>query len=783
MTINLPLGTDPLNAPDHALSHRVFANDEASPEQSVVVDVNGDVVLIGTITATNFSGINTGDQVVDGITITGAGTIGSPFVVSSSNVKSLFSAGTGIAYDNSTGVISNLGVLSLTDTLASVTARGATTGIQLVSTLATGSAPLVVASTTLNTNLNADLLDGQHASDFVGTGTAFLLDQTTPQTIINGAPIFNAGLSVANQLTSTLAIGTSPFAVTSTTVNTNLNADLLDGQHGAYYATAAGYLKLDQTTPQTVANGMPVFSGGAQFANLKITGGGGIYPSADSTTALYINKTDNSTHIMTVDSTNNIVSFGTNTAGGNVNVVGTLGTELVPAFTDANWTLGAGWLSPIVGATLNKNADGVGTATPTTPFAAVVGTRYKVVVTAAAGGSNYLLMSFGGEQQYLYGAQTSQTYYITALTTASLIISGFNSTSRMNIQSISIKAMTQGALNVDGISSFYGPLKLYSTTGSVTYPFLEFIAPGTNFYGKIYGSAEALRFNMGATYTAQMTTAGWTFWNQINAYGGLWSQNDIVMTAGYKIKPSADSTTALNIANAAGTAQVIFDTTNGCMTLKSATNPYLTIQSVAGGLSVLRFTGGTNERSTFYYDDTNKYTALYNAASNSKIMEWTDAGNVNIPALTASKLVFTDASKNLTSTGIGTSAQFIKGDGSLDSTVVSGTYNPTIAGVTNFTSGTAYTAQYMRVGNTVTVSGKVNVVTIGMGVQWTLSLPISSSFTQDYQAAGTGILSGLLSSTPVVSIRSTASASVVTMDCVSLPATSDVWYQFTYQIL
>ena len=49
-------------------------------------------------------------------------------------------------------------------------------------------------------------------------------------------------------------------------------------------------------------------------------------------------------------------------------------------------------------------------------------------------------------------------------------------------------------------------------------------------------------------------------------------------------------------------------------------------------------------------------------------------GNVNIANLTASKMVFTDASKNLTSTGIGTSSQFIKGDGSLDSTTyVTGT--------------------------------------------------------------------------------------------------------------
>lgn len=43
----------------------------------------------------------------------------------------------------------------------------------------------------------------------------------------------------------------------------------------------------------------------------------------------------------------------------------------------------------------------------------------------------------------------------------------------------------------------------------------------------------------------------------------------------------------------------------------------------------------------------------------------TTGGVINVPGLTASKVVFTDASKNLTSTGIGTSSQFIMGDGSL----------------------------------------------------------------------------------------------------------------------
>jgi hypothetical protein len=53
--------------------------------------------------------------------------------------------------------------------------------------------------------------------------------------------------------------------------------------------------------------------------------------------------------------------------------------------------------------------------------------------------------------------------------------------------------------------------------------------------------------------------------------------------------------------------------------------------------------------------------------NNTERMRILATGVINIPNLTASKLVFTDASKNLTSTGIGTSSQYIKGDGSLDS--------------------------------------------------------------------------------------------------------------------
>lgn len=81
-------------------------------------------------------------------------------------------------------------------------------------------------------------------------------------------------------------------------------------------------------------------------------------------------------------------------------------------------------------------------------------------------------------------------------------------------------------------------------------------------------------------------------------------------------------------------------------------------------------------------------------------------GTVNINTLTASSVVFTDSSKNLTSTGIGTSAQFIKGDGSLDSN----TYQATISLTTTGTSGVAtFISNTLNIPNYVTPPGGLNL--------------------------------------------------------------------------
>ena len=93
---------------------------------------------------------------------------------------------------------------------------------KFLSDVAIGTSPYACTSTTLNTNLNADMLDGKHSTDLV---------------LVNGSQPLTANWDVgAFQITalnfiSDVALGTQPYACLSTTLNTNLNADMLDGKH------------------------------------------------------------------------------------------------------------------------------------------------------------------------------------------------------------------------------------------------------------------------------------------------------------------------------------------------------------------------------------------------------------------------------------------------------------------------------------------------------------------------------------------------------------------------
>lgn len=72
--------------------------------------------------------------------------------------------------------------------------------------------------------------------------------------------------------------------------------------------------------------------------------------------------------------------------------------------------------------------------------------------------------------------------------------------------------------------------------------------------------------------------------------------------------------------------------------------------------------------------------------------------------------------------------------------LASGTYTPTLTNVANLDASTAFVCQYLRVGNTVTVSGAVAVdPTAGAAsTQLGISLPIASNFANTEDCGGTG---------------------------------------------
>ncbi len=143
-------------------------------------------------------------------------------------------------------------------------------------------------------------------------------------------------------------------------------------------------------------------------------------------------------------------------------------TQLAPALTAGNWTVGAGWESPIVGPGLIKNADGTGTQTPSAATNIVAGTTYKVTITlsaASVGSATYTLGAVTGASTL--SAATTYTDYVTASTTGKLIITPTN-TSRFTISAISILAVGDYTGTIGKGNPTPGSFTTLSATGAIT---------------------------------------------------------------------------------------------------------------------------------------------------------------------------------------------------------------------------------------------------------------------------------------------------------------------------
>lgn len=119
-------------------------------------------------------------------------------------------------------------------------------------------------------------------------------------------------------------------------------------------------------------------------------------------------------------------------------------------------------------------------------------------------------------------------------------------------------------------------------------------------------------------------------------------------------------------------------------------------------------------------------------------------------------------------------------------TLTSGTYTPTLTNFANVTSSTAYTCQYMQVGSTVTVSGRVSItMTTGSSVtQLQMSLPIASNFSQEGQCGGTAA-NNKGDTGGTMAIRADVSTNIAEFYVVapSSAFTDIYWFSFTYTVI
>jgi hypothetical protein len=170
---------------------------------------------------------------INGVHIDSAGNYGVYATGTTGGVYGGSAAGTGVrAYSGSGNALAVQGTSSFSG--------------QITSTLTTGTAPINVNSNTVCPNLNADLLDGLHSSNFSTTSTDFgrsgvatdLYEGTSSLSSKYAAISHNHDASYINDGTGEVN-ATNDFNFPSSTFISNLDADYLDGQHGAYYRNAS----------------------------------------------------------------------------------------------------------------------------------------------------------------------------------------------------------------------------------------------------------------------------------------------------------------------------------------------------------------------------------------------------------------------------------------------------------------------------------------------------------------------------------------------------------------
>lgn len=116
-------------------------------------------------------------------------------------------------------------------------------------------------------------------------------------------------------------------------------------------------------------------------------------------------------------------------------------------------------------------------------------------------------------------------------------------------------------------------------------------------------------------------------------------------------------------------------------------------------------------------------------------------------------------------------------------TIAAGTWTPTLTNVTNVAASTVYDGQYLRVGATVTCSGKVDIDPTAAGAtELGISLPVASNLANNEDCAGAcTVLATVTGSAAILgdTTNNRASLQYIAVDT----GNTTVFYTFTYQVI
>ena len=291
-----------------------------------------------------------------------------------------------------------------------------------------------------------------------------------------------SGNAKATTFISTQATGTAPLTVASTTAVTNLNADLLDGNHAAAFATsththgnisnAGGW----QNTPQTIASGdtfVITKSGLLNNASLAFGTGTTTYLRNDGTWGTPAGSISGS-------GTANQITYWTGTSS-----LGALSTATYPSLTELSYVKGvtSGIQTQLAGKANSLHSYSTGTVITSTTYSdtgisfSLEANAYYMIVLE--GGWNRTSLSSVGYRQAVVFSSTAGSpnikghYMFQALRTStsniSQNISVATTTSGTTDASIVTTAATTSVTNAPITGLFY----VYAGSSAVTLKFTE----------------------------------------------------------------------------------------------------------------------------------------------------------------------------------------------------------------------------------------------------------------------------------------------------------------------